>query len=132
MPLHVFGISSSLMPILAYLGVDSFDSASFLYAALNGRYFLDDFRRIHIDNVDFKECNCAICKDERYIKKMKNAKIRVKDRVSPIAIHNLIKHHTELEKIRTLIREDISEVWTSILDRSKNNKRLNKAITKVL
>jgi len=47
MPIHVFGISSSLIVPLSLL-VDSFDSSSYLMAGIYGEIFDSCFRRVHV------------------------------------------------------------------------------------
>lgn len=37
-PIHVFGITGTLIPILAYLGIDTFDSSTYIQEAKSLRY----------------------------------------------------------------------------------------------
>ncbi|WP_017306305.1 tRNA-guanine transglycosylase [Spirulina subsalsa] len=61
-PIHIFGITGTLIPLLSYLGVDTFDSSSYVQEARSLSY-LDPHNRIphpilEMDNII---CNCQIC-----------------------------------------------------------------------
>lgn len=65
--LHVFGISGRLCPLLALLGVDSFDSANYLKAARNKNFIHPDtWKRTSLNAiVDWNSwpCNCVACQN---------------------------------------------------------------------
>jgi tRNA-guanine family transglycosylase len=110
LPLHILGISSSAIPLLAAVGADSFDSSSYLHSAINGKYDTSLLGSKSIDEVDFGKCNCPVCNSPELVSRMKgNAKYR-KDELGPIAMHNLIIQKRELAKIRECIHsEDTDE-----------------------
>lgn len=63
-PVHVFGINSHLTGLLAYMGVDTFDSTTYADVAQRANYLGDDLRPIRIDRVTYEtlaDCNCVIC-----------------------------------------------------------------------
>ena len=63
-PIHAFGISGNLTPILAYLGVDSFDSTSYLQAARSLGYSHPETRKkLKIMELDAIECTCRVCRE---------------------------------------------------------------------
>lgn len=105
LPVHVFGISSSLLPILIFLGIDTFDSASYVYAALNGVYYKDGLRRQHIGSVDFKKCYCKVCRDKNFLKRLESVrKLSNRDNMAPLAIHNLIMQQKEIKRLKEAIK----------------------------
>lgn len=65
--LHVFGISGRLCPLLSLLGVDTFDSRSYQYAARNKKFIHPNtWQRVNlarIDDWDEWPCDCQACQD---------------------------------------------------------------------
>lgn len=63
-PVHVFGITGSLVPLLAYLGVDTFDSSTYAQEARNLGYLDPITHRAHgiLDMDGDFTCNCRICR----------------------------------------------------------------------
>jgi len=65
--LHVFGISGRLCPLLSLLGVDTFDSRSYQYAARNKKFIHPDtWQRVSLDQIDDWgnwPCDCQACRD---------------------------------------------------------------------
>jgi 7-cyano-7-deazaguanine tRNA-ribosyltransferase len=63
-PVHAFGVSGFMMPILAVMGVDTFDSSGFAQSANNLSY-MKKFGGPSINFYDLKEddikCNCVYC-----------------------------------------------------------------------
>jgi hypothetical protein len=64
---HVFGISGRLCPLLSLLGVDTFDSRSYQYAARNKKFIHPDtWQRISLDQIDDWDdwpCDCQACQN---------------------------------------------------------------------
>ncbi len=64
---HVFGISGRLCPLLSLLGVDTFDSRSYQYAARNKKFIHPDtWQRISLDQIDDWDdwpCECKACQN---------------------------------------------------------------------
>ena len=63
-PIHAFGVSGELTPILAYMGVDSFDSTSYIQAA-RGLSYSDPLTRTKRKLMELDEltCTCRICQE---------------------------------------------------------------------
>ena len=63
-PIHAFGVSGELAPILAYMGVDSFDSTSYIQAA-RGLSYSDPLTRTKRKLMELDEltCTCRICQE---------------------------------------------------------------------
>ena len=63
-PIHAFGVSGELAPILAYMGIDSFDSTSYIQAARGLNYSHPETRRKQkIMELDETVCTCRICRE---------------------------------------------------------------------
>ena len=72
-PVHAFGMSGDIVPTLAFLGVDTFDSNSFVQFGKNLNYILPYSREYSavretrsLDEIDIEElyrCGCRICKE---------------------------------------------------------------------
>ena len=63
-PIHVFGVSGNIIPLLIYLGVDSFDSSSYIQTARGLKYLNPKTRRLQpIFEMDSIECECRICRE---------------------------------------------------------------------
>ncbi len=62
-PIHVFGITGNLVPILAYLGVDSFDSSTYVQEARSLGYIDPNTgRTVPALELDHLTCECRICR----------------------------------------------------------------------
>ena len=63
-PIHAFGVSGELTPILTYMGVDSFDSTSYIQAA-RGLNYADPLTRSKWKLMELDEltCTCRICRE---------------------------------------------------------------------
>ena len=63
-PIHAFGVSGNLTPVLAYLGVDSFDSTSYIQAARSLSYSHPETgKKLKILELDSMECTCRVCQE---------------------------------------------------------------------
>ncbi|MCB9460161.1 MAG: tRNA-guanine transglycosylase [Anaerolineaceae bacterium] len=65
-PVHVFGVTGILIPFLAYCGVDTYDSSTYVKEAINLRYMHPDTRVGHavleMTEDDFI-CDCDVCRN---------------------------------------------------------------------
>jgi tRNA-guanine family transglycosylase len=105
LPLHVLGISSSAIPLLAAVGADTFDSSSYIHSAINGKYCTSLYSSEPVDDADFSHCDCPVCSDPELVSRMRGDAEYQKDKLGAVAMHNLIIQKREVEKIRTSIRE---------------------------
>lgn len=105
-PIHVFGISSYIIPFLSYLGVDTFDSNTYAQAAINLTYLSNDdnwklSKFLTLNELDCKcnQCNYLnnggikeaqkIIRDKPYQKYLFNGETIDKSKIySLIATHN--------------------------------------------
>jgi len=62
-PIHAFGVSSRMMPVLAAIGVDTFDGTTYVQQAQSLRYRTsDNFSYVSFLDVEQIECNCRYCR----------------------------------------------------------------------
>ena len=126
-PLHVLGISSRVVPILAALGVDSFDSSTYLHNAINGKYNYSLMEQSPVEEADFSNCDCPVCQSEHLVKRMRGNAEYQKDILGPVAMHNLIIQKRELADIRNRIQQDetdaLIEYFEETFGRDKTMRR---------
>jgi tRNA-guanine family transglycosylase len=105
LPLHVLGISSRSIPLLAAIGVDSFDSTTYIYNAINGKYSRSLMESEPLDEADFESCDCRVCSSPEMVRRMRGEDVEYqKDKLGPVAMHNLIVHRREVQEIRRCIQ----------------------------
>lgn len=119
-PIHAFGVSGNLTPILAYLGVDSFDSTSYIQAARSLSYSHPDTgKKLKILELDTMECTCRVCQ-ETCLEEMQQAFMAAKSyRRTPtgkyksyyyakVALHNFEMEVKTLDQMVRAIEADNS------------------------
>lgn len=112
LPFHVLGISGSSIPLLVALGVDTFDSSSYLQSAINGKYSQSLLQSAPLDDLteeDFDSCSCPVCSTPALVAQMQGDAKYQKDILGPVAMHNLIIQKREVKEIRSRIRADGTE-----------------------
>lgn len=121
--LHVFGISGRLCPLLALLGVDTFDSANYLKAARNKSFIdPDTWERTILDDIDDWEnwCDCQACQDI-HIDDMRHALLESDVKYKPIkgkhgtrfkseyyadiARHNFELYSRQMQDVRSAVND---------------------------
>lgn len=110
-PLHVFGITGSVIPILAYLGVDSFDSATYIHQARFGNYLLPGLQSTKITRSMKITCQCKVCKDGEIKKFLNENNLTAAKIASNYALHNYYIYKQEILKIQTAINEENLESY---------------------
>lgn len=83
-PIHIFGTTGLLVPYLAYLGIDTFDSSTFAQEARTLKYLLPDtFHRRNILEMAKSDiyCDCPIC---QHLKKDNNLQVLQTSLVSEV------------------------------------------------
>ncbi|WP_254863114.1 tRNA-guanine transglycosylase [Halovivax gelatinilyticus] len=104
LPLHVLGISSRAVPLLVALGVDTFDSSTYLQNAINGGYFLSLMETVNVNEANFDECDCPVCSSQHMRRWMRGNAPYKKDMLGPVAMHNLIIQKREIEEVRQRVK----------------------------
>ena len=117
-PIHAFGVSGELTPILAYMGVDSFDSTSYIQAA-RGLSYSDPLTRTKrkVMELDELTCTCRICREisldemqhtlmeETNYKQTSTGKYK-SECYAEIALHNFEVEVGILSRMKTAIEAD--------------------------
>jgi tRNA-guanine family transglycosylase len=111
-PVHAFGVTGDMIPVLAHLGVDTFDSSSYVRSASA----LDYYDSATWSPVSFKSlnrltCDCAACRDITVdeLRLMMNLRagpftIDIKSDVyGIIAYHNLLLQDEAISAVRKAI-----------------------------
>ncbi|MCZ6675845.1 MAG: DUF5591 domain-containing protein, partial [Candidatus Poribacteria bacterium] len=117
-PVHAFGVSGNLTPILTYLGVDSFDSTSYIQSARNlGYSHPETQRKLKIMELDKMECTCRVCR-EMPLEEMQQAFMEAKsyrrtstgkyksEYYAAIALHNFEMEAATLARMKAAIEAD--------------------------
>lgn len=125
LPLHVFGISGNAMPLLVAVGADSFDSASYLHQAINGKYCVNLFETVPVDEANLDACDCRICNDDFHQARMRNEfdDLYQKDILGSVAAHNLAIQQRELRHFRNLIAEGDEEKVAEYLEEAVKDQK---------
>ena len=118
LPLHVLGISSSSIPLLAAVGADTFDSSSYLQTAINGKYSTSLLSTVPVDDADFSKCDCPVCSDPTLVSRMQGNVEYQKDKLGAVAVHNLIIQKREVEQIREAIRSPGTDALVEYIEQS--------------
>ena len=119
-PIHAFGVSGELAPILAYMGVDSFDSTSYIQAA-RGLNYADPSTRAKRKLMEMDEltCSCRICRavsldemqgalmEEASYKRTSTGKYK-SEYYAAIALHNFEIEAELLSRMKRAIQADES------------------------
>ena len=144
-PIHVFGVSGDMIPILSYLGADSFDSNSYVQAAQNLNYF--DHQKngnkkfYKLEWEDVATCTCPLCnsltrselielKQILHSKPYKEYSFRGNDInkswvYAYLALHNLKVSMDEVDKF--LNKKDSIEQY--LADKAKSNNKFKKMLS---
>ena len=122
-PLHLFGAGHPLtIPFAVALGCDTFDSASYMLYAKQGRYITEDGTR-YLKDIDVFPCNCEVCTkytpDE--LKQLEN-----NEKINEIALHNLHAIKLEVDKVKQAIYE--GRLWEYVLKKARAHPRLFETI----
>ncbi|MFN6567466.1 tRNA-guanine transglycosylase [Dendronalium sp. ChiSLP03b] len=117
-PIHVFGITGSLIPILAYFGVDSFDSSSYVQETRSLSYINPETMKPQpVLEMEELTCDCRICQKAN-LEDIQNALIsevsgqpvhngHYKSKYyADIALHNLEMDFRIVDKTREAIKAD--------------------------
>ena len=123
-PLHVFGITGfPALFALSYMGVETFDSWTYLVAAAFKEYIdPETLKRLRLRRVkELPECECPICRDyglNDFLQSTSEAEIL-------LALHNLSIFLEEMKNVREKIREN--ELESYILKKGEENLSIKKA-----
>ncbi len=121
-PLHLFGAGHPLTMALAVaLGCDTFDSASYILFARNGRY-MSRTGVMTLTSMKYLPCSCRVCM-KTTVRELLG--LEAKDRAKAIAVHNLLVLREEIETCKEAVAE--GRLWDLVEERSMAHPRLREA-----
>jgi len=145
---HIFGISGYVIPFLAYLGIKSFDSNTYIQTAQNLKFLTPNFLQkkfYEINEEDLNLCGCRYCQyllnggigtAKRILREKGNRTFKFNGETITkstiyafIAMHNL---NVQLRMINTLNRfknRDSTAEW--LINYSKGRNKASRLITKI-
>lgn len=121
-PVHLFGAGHAhLIPFAVALGIDLFDSASYILFARDLRYM--SFNRTYdFNELEYLPCNCEVCR-KHSVEELKE--MNRNELVKLLAIHNLYVIKKELENTKQAITE--GRLWEYLREKSYSHSALYKA-----
>ncbi|ABM80333.1 tRNA guanosine(15) transglycosylase TgtA [Hyperthermus butylicus] len=124
-PLHLFGAGHPMIiPFAVALGVDMFDSASYILYARDNRY-MTLTKTYRLENLEYFPCSCPVC--SRYTPQELREMPR-DERVKLLALHNLYVLRQAINEVKTAIRE--GRLWELLEERSRAHPSLATAFAK--
>lgn len=121
-PFHVFGVGHPMIiPFLVALGVDTFDSASYILYARDERLMFDYGSR-SLKELHYLPCYCPVC-SKTTVSELRS--MPKKDRVKLIAKHNLYALMGEIKRVKQALKE--GRLWEYLEYRSKAHPSLRRA-----
>lgn len=122
-PLHLFGAGHPLTISFAVaLGCDTFDSASYMLYAKQGRYITEDGTR-YLSDIRVFPCNCEVC--SKYTP-LELDQIEEFERINELALHNLYAIKEEVDKVKQAIYE--GRLWEYVMKKCRAHPRLYEII----
>lgn len=116
---HLFGAGHPMIiPFAVALGVDMFDSASYILYARGGRYMTERGTYM-LEDLDYLPCECPIC-SKHDVKSL--MEIGTEERVRNIALHNLHVILREIKNVKVAIRE--GRLWELLEERARGHPSL--------
>ncbi|MCE4615381.1 MAG: tRNA guanosine(15) transglycosylase TgtA [Desulfurococcales archaeon] len=116
-PLHLFGAGHPLIiPFMTALGVDTFDSASYILYARDNR-IMTDKGAYKLDSLDYMPCNTDICNK---FTPRDLLELPINERTRLLALHNLQVLASTIRETKQAIKE--GRLWELLLAYSRNHK----------
>ncbi|AFH43036.1 tRNA guanosine(15) transglycosylase TgtA [Fervidicoccus fontis] len=125
-PLHLFGAGHPMIiPFAVAMGVDLFDSASYILFARDGRYMIEG-GTLRLEDIEYFPCSCPIC--SRYTpKELKN--MNKDERTRLLAEHNLYMIKKILNEVKQAINE--GRLWELLQSYSRKHPSLYSAFNNI-
>ncbi len=120
---HLFGAGHPMIiPYAVALGVDMFDSASYILYARGGRYMTERGTYM-LKDLDYLPCECSIC--SKYdVKSL--LEMSAEERVRNVALHNLYVILREIKNVKVAIRE--GRLWELLEERGRGHPSLRRLL----
>ena len=122
-PVHLFGAGHPLVfPLAVALGVDTFDSASYVLYARDDRY-MTDYGTVRLKDLQYFPCSCPVCR--KYTPK-DLMEMPPEQRRRLLAIHNLYVIKRAIERVKQAIAE--GRLWDLIVETSRYRPEMPRAV----
>ncbi|HXW37130.1 MAG TPA: tRNA guanosine(15) transglycosylase TgtA [Nitrososphaerales archaeon] len=121
-PLHLFGAGHPLtMALSVALGCDTFDSASYVLFARQGRY-MTERGTLRLEEMEYLPCSCVSCRGSTAteFKEMERSEL-----THALSLHNLFLLQKEMESCKEAIVE--GRLWDLVGERAAAHPRLYEA-----
>jgi len=126
-PVHLFGGGHPLIiPIMVGLGIDSFDSASYVLYAREGRY-ITEHGTYRVNEMEYFPCECEVC--SKYTPK-ELLQLDKRERTRLLAIHNLHVINREIKRVKEAIKE--GRLWELIEERARTHPSVREALNEFI
>lgn len=126
-PLHLFGAGHPMIiPYAVALGVDLFDSASYILYARDNR-IMTETRTYRLEDLEYMPCSTEICTKytpRELLEMPKNERVRL------LALHNLQVLAATMRQVRQAIRE--GRLWELLEERSHAHPSLLRAFRRLV
>ena len=125
-PLHLFGAGHPMIiPFAVALGVDLFDSASYILYARDNRY-ITRTRTYRLEELEYFPCSCPVC--SKYTPK-ELLEMPPQERTRLLATHNLYTLKKAIDETKQAIRE--GRLWELLEERSRAHPSLARAFRRL-
>ena len=122
-PVHLFGAGHPIIiPFAVALGVDMFDSASYILYARDGRY-MTDYGVYRVEELEYFPCTCPVCSR---MEPRDLAELPKDERVKMLALHNLHVIKRTIDRVKQSIRE--GRLWDYLEELSRRHPRALEAL----
>ena len=122
-PVHLFGAGHPLtIPLAVALGCDTFDSASYMLYAREGRYMHPN-GTARLDDLSYLPCSCAIC-SATTPKELRSAD--QEQQTLQLAKHNLYVLKAEVDAVKQAIID--GRLWEYVMQKARAHPRLYEAM----
>lgn len=125
-PMHLFGAGHPMLFAIAVaMGYDTFDSASYVLFAREGRY-MTERGTYKISEMSYLPCSCPVC-SKRSVKEMREMNSEELER--ELALHNLYAIKKEVNEVKEALVE--GRLWDLVEARAKAHPALFAAFVKL-
>ncbi|AEM37970.1 tRNA-guanine transglycosylase [Pyrolobus fumarii 1A] len=122
-PLHLFGAGHPMIiPFAVALGVDMFDSASYILYARDNRY-ITPYGTHRLEDMDYFPCSCPVC--AKYTPQ-ELLEMPAPERIRLLALHNLYVLRQEINRVKLAIRE--GRLWELLVEKAHTHPSLKRAL----
>lgn len=121
-PVHLFGAGHPLtIPLAIALGCDTFDSASYMLYAKDGRYMTPN-STVRLEDLAYLPCQCPICSSHT-VGELKD--LAGDERTVEIAKHNLHVLKAEVDSVKQAIYD--GRLWEYVMQKARAHPKLMEA-----